>query len=93
MESILFSNGEPIQQEEWAALGPRATGRRFDALCGGRLKTRLGGAKLRLGRAGECAPISARPVSTMAPLRISTVHLISCQIRLGRMDTFDMITL
>ena len=38
MESILFSNGESIQQEKCAAHGS-ATGKRFDALGGRRLKT------------------------------------------------------
>ena len=43
MESILFSNGESIQQEKCAA-GSSATGKRFDTLGGRRLET------LRAGR-------------------------------------------
>ena len=38
MESILFSNGESIQQEKCAAHSS-ATGKRFDTLGGGRLQT------------------------------------------------------
>jgi len=38
MESILFPNGEPIQQEKCAARSS-ATGNRFDALGGHRLAT------------------------------------------------------
>ena len=43
MESILFPNGESIQQEKCAARSS-ATGKRFDALGGRRLET------LRAGR-------------------------------------------
>ena len=72
METILFVNGEPVQQEECAA----------HSWSYGQALRRPGRSPLTnpLGPGGF-APISARPVLSVAPPRTATVHLISEQIR------------